>query len=83
MLSNEDTQEITQNFLAGSFYNSLLAPYINQQKEQLVIDVRKLISQDSPKNKFAIISGKLAALEDLEDQLEMWRKKVLPKSSGE
>lgn len=44
--------------------------FLDEQKNECVVEVEKLIMQDAPKNKFSIVTGKLQAYRLIQDKIE-------------
>ena len=51
-------------------WENFLRTWIKQEIDACVAEVTKLISEDAPKNKFSIVSGRMRALEDLTNEIE-------------
>lgn len=52
-----------------------LKGWMEDQKKELVDTTVKLISEDAPKNKFSIVTGKMKMIEDLESEIENFERK--------
>lgn len=51
-------------------WEAYLKAWLEQEKEGCVNSITKLIEDDAPKNKFAIVTGRLRALEDMETEIQ-------------
>ena len=49
--------------------------WLETQKRELVDVTVKLISEDAPKNKFSIITGKMKMIEELESEMTIFERK--------
>lgn len=47
-----------------------LIDWVKEKEQELVDEVVKLISEDAPKNKFSIVTGKKKMLEEFESVIE-------------
>jgi hypothetical protein len=56
---------------------SHLKEWLADQKKELVEQTIKLISEDAPKNKFSIITGKMKMIEEFESEIENFERKRL------
>ena len=66
--------------MSGSFYLSLFAPFISEQKDLCIEEIRRLVEQDAPKIRFSIVSGKLKMIREIEEQFKVWQNKRLKES---
>ena len=74
-MNDEKTSAATRDFLNSSFFMNLFLPWIEEQKKDLADQADRLISEDAPKNKFSILSGKRQMIKAVEEQIETWKNR--------
>lgn len=47
-----------------------LMKWLDEQRVELTEEVIRLISDDAPKNKFSIVSGKIRMIDDVKNKIE-------------
>jgi len=52
----------------------LFFPWLEGRKIELTEEAQKLISEDAPKNKFSILTGKMRMIDEIFEQWETWKK---------
>lgn len=57
-------------------WENFFRTWIKQERDACVEEVTRLISEDAPKNKFSIISGRMRALEDLASEMDKFVSKT-------
>jgi hypothetical protein len=61
---------------ANAFISTLLLPMLEEMEKVDVETVEKLISEDAPKNKFSVVSGKHLRLKEIKDEIVAWKSRI-------
>jgi hypothetical protein len=61
---------------ASAFISTLLLPLLDEMEKTDVEMVEKLITEDAPKNKFSVVSGKHLRLKEIRDEIVAWKSRI-------
>lgn len=78
--ADQNVAKATNEFLESTFYQSLFKPFLDAQREAIVEAVMRNVAQGARKEQYAVLTGRLQIIRDIETEIETWAKRHIEKN---